>query len=274
VAAVTGGDFPVTVWVGEGVVTPEAQVDLNQIYSALTHENLQLLGGEELTLWSFGGTLGNYVNVQKIVAPTGVVQDAIPHACDLSLATGYYLDLDVDLNIVGLPVYSQTAFTAHSLLVYLEEQIDGDLGSTSVESIKRYDEQTGIWEAVSWFFGSPTGPDFPIKPGEAYLIYMEEDVDAVWFEGVDLGATADLEIGLNMTCLPAPKDTFTYTSYEMLQDLGDEDEIASFKRYSLIDAWQSTFYFMTNPAGVEYDTRKGEGYLIYMKQEQPNWRAY
>ena len=273
-ASVEGGAHPVTAWVGENVYGPYAQVDLNQIYSELTHENLQLLGDEELTLWSFGGMLGNYVNVQKIAAPTGQVQMALPEVSYLSLATGYYLDLNEDLNIFALPVYSKAAFTAHSLLYYLEEQIDGDLGSTSVKSIKRYDEQTGSWEAVSWFFGNPTGPDFPIKPGEAYLIYMKEDVDVVWFEGFDLGSAVDLAVGLNLTCLPAPRDGFTYTSYEMLQDLGDENEVSSIKRYSLIDGWQNTFWFFYDPSGVEYDTRKGEGYLIYMKQEKLGWRPY
>ena len=66
VASVTGGDYPVTAWVGQDIPSPWARVDLNRIYSEITHENLQLLGGEELTLWGFGGQLGNYVNIQRI----------------------------------------------------------------------------------------------------------------------------------------------------------------------------------------------------------------
>ena len=75
-ASVTGCDFPVTAWVGQGVVSPWARVDLNQLYSSTTHENVQLVGGEELTLWSFGGQLGNYVNIQKVALPSGGEQVA------------------------------------------------------------------------------------------------------------------------------------------------------------------------------------------------------
>ena len=84
VASVTGGDYPVTAWVGQDLVSPWGRVDLNRIYSESTHENLQLLGGEELTLWSFGGQLGNYLNIQKVPLPIGGEQTALRTAAYLS----------------------------------------------------------------------------------------------------------------------------------------------------------------------------------------------
>ncbi|MEE9531824.1 MAG: hypothetical protein V3W52_12570, partial [Syntrophobacteria bacterium] len=272
VASVAGGRNPVTAWVGEGVASPWAQVDLNQIYSELTHENLQLQGDEELTLWSFGGMLGNYINVQKIASPTGTEQAALPQTCSLNTQTGYHVDLAVDLNIIGLAVCSKPdAFTAHSLLLYLEDQVPGD--ETAVESIRRYHE--GSWEMVSWFLGMPAGVDFPIEAGKAYLIYMKRDVvDDVWFEGILQGATIDLAEGLNLVSLPGAEDGFDYTSHEMLQDLGTDQQIYSLRRYTTGNGWEMTSWFMGLPSGAFYSTSKGEGYLVNMKEEKIDWRPY
>jgi hypothetical protein len=272
VASVTGGDYPVTAWVGQDIAIPWARVDLNRVYSELTHENLQLLGGEELTLWSFGGQLGNYVNIEKIPPLTGDDQVALPDASYLSRQLGHYLDLKVDLNLVGMPVHLTPALTSHNLLLYVKDQAGGD--ASVVENIKRYNRQTGTWQTASWFLGEPAGVDFAIKAGEAYLTYMKQDMDDVWFdEGFAHGAAIDLAPGLNLVCLPAAEQDLEYSSYEMLEDLGDETEVSSIRRYDST-GWQTTSWFLGSASGAEYNTSKGEGYLIYMNQEKLNWRAY
>jgi hypothetical protein len=177
---------------------------------------------------------------------------------------------------LGLAVYSEEDLTAHSALQYLAEQAGGD--PTAVESIRSYNRETGSWETASWFMGEPAGVDFPIKPGEAYLIYMRRDVDDVWFEGVALGAAVDLTSGMNLVTLPAPGQGFTYDSHEMLQGIGDENEVASVRRYDFSDGWEATFWFefgdSYQAAGELYDTSEKEGYLILMKQAKEQWRAY
>ena len=90
--------------------------------------------------------------------------------------------------------HSEPPLTAHDLLLYLKEQAGGD--PTQVENIKRYNTETGSWETASWFLGQPAGVDFAINAGEAYLIYMERDVDDVWFEGIDLGCGLDSSVGM------------------------------------------------------------------------------
>jgi hypothetical protein len=241
-------------------------VDLNNVY-------LQLAGGEELTLWSFGGQLGHYVNVQGIPVPSGVVEVALPEASYLSRETGRYLDLKVDLNIVGIPVHSTPAFTSYSLLLYLKEQAGGDAGA--IESIKRYNPDTGTWQMTSWLDEDhPGGPDFPIKAGEAYLIYMGQNMNAVRFEGPACGAAVHLRTGLNLVALPWAEEGFPYTSYDMLEAIGDQTEVTSARSYDYIYGWQTTAWFLRSVSGVEFDTRPEEGYLIYMKEDQWNWRAY
>lgn len=272
VVLVEGGDYPVSAWVGDGVLSPWAEVDLNQIYSRVTHENLQLLGGEELALWSFGGILGNFVNFQRVPVPSGTVQTALTASSRLTTESGYSFDLKSDLNIVGIqygPVFSQTS---HSLLLFLKGQGGGDPGV--VESIRRYNRETGSWETASWFLAEPAGMDFPIKAGEAYLIYMEQDMNDVWFGGVAQGAIIDLAPGLNLVNLPAIEDSFQYSGYEMLLDLGDASQVSSAQRYDATAGWQTTSWFNGLPSGEDFDTRKGEGYLIYIKEEKKDWRPY
>jgi len=272
VASVSGGDYPVSGWVVQGAEGPWAEVDLNNAYSKISHQNLQLVGWEELTLWSFGGQLGHYVNVQEIPVPSGVEEVAVPKDSYLSKERGRSLDLKVDLNIVGIPVHSTPVLDAHSLLLYLKEKAGGDGGV--VQNIKRYNTETGSWQTASWFGGIPAGSNFPIKAGEAYLIYMREDMNGVWFEGVARGAAVRLSMGLNMVTLPFAEDSFEYTSYDMLKSIGDQDEVSSTRRYDSTQGWQTTSWFMGTVSGVEYDTRPGEGYLVYMKEEKSNWRGY
>jgi hypothetical protein len=247
-------------------------VDLNQLYSKETNEKLALAGGEELTLWSFGGILGNYVNIQKVPVPTGTAQTAIAENVHLDTRLGYYRDFEIDLNIAGVAVYPEPNFTAHSLLLHLAEQAGGD--PTAIESIRRFNRETGSWETASWFLGEPAGVDFPIRPGESYLIYMSRGVDDVWIEGIAVGAAVDLSPGMNLTSVPAAKQEFTYDSYEMLQSLGNENEVASVKRFDSSGAWQTTSWFLGSPSGAFFMTSEKEGYLIQMKDAKQQWRPY
>jgi len=58
----------------------------------------------------------------------------------------------------------------------------------------------------------------------------------------------------------------------MLQGLGDESQVSSIRKYD--QSWYTTSWFLGLASGAEYDTRRGEGYLIYMKEDQEAWRPY
>ena len=270
-ASVTGSNYPITAWVGEDVASPWARVDLSRFYSSVNHMNLQLKGGEELTLWGLGGTLGSYLNIQKIIAPVGQEVEATPGTAHLGETSAYYLDLKTDLNVVGLPVQPATPFTSYTLLGYLDTQAGGN---DVADSIKRYNRQTGKWETASWFTGQPAGIDFPIEPGQAYLIYMKQDLNDVPFQGIPLGKALDLTPGLNLVCLPAAAQGFTYTSYEMLEDLGREQQVSYIRRYDPSEGWQTTLWIDGQASNDLFDTKEGEGYFIYMKEGKAGWRPY
>jgi hypothetical protein len=103
---------------------------------------------------------------------------------------------------------------------------------------------------------------------------MGRNVDDVWFEGMAVGAAVDLSPGLNLTNVPAAWQGLIYDSYDMLQSLGDENDVASVKRYDSSGAWQTTSWFLGSPSGVQFSTSDKEGYLINMKQAKEQWRAY
>ena len=271
-ASVEGTDYPASAWVGDnGVSSPWARVDLNQLYSSITHENLQLAGGEELSLWSIGGVLGNYVNLQKVQPQTYTNHTAIPDSAYLSTENGHFVDLKVDLNIVGIHSHAIHSMSAHDLLLYFKEQAGGAI---VVDEIRRYNKQTGMWETASWFNGQPANANFKIEGDESYLVYMNQDFDSMWFEGIACGANIDLAPGLNLVTLPSPNGFPAFTSYEMLQSLGDASQVLSVQRYDDTSGWQTTSWFSGLPSGVNFDARLGEGYLIYMNEAKESWRPY
>ena len=60
-ATVAGGHHPITAFVGDGVDSPNALIDLNNVFGRETFENIDLQQGENLTLLNFGGLSGNSV---------------------------------------------------------------------------------------------------------------------------------------------------------------------------------------------------------------------
>jgi hypothetical protein len=176
------------------------------------------------------------------------------------------------LNIVGMSFIPIEGLTAHGLLRHLRDQAGGD--TDVVGSIQRYNTETGQWEMVSWLDGEPGNGDFPIRAGEAYLVYMGWDVYNLWFEGVAHGAAVHLATGLNLVTLPTTRLPVEFDSYDMLVNVGTESEISSVKRYDDIWGWQTTSWFSGSPSGKNFDTTMGEGYLIYMKEDKANWRPY
>jgi hypothetical protein len=79
---VEGADYPVTGWVDEGVAAPWALVDLNNVYSETEHTNLELLGGEAITIESIGGLMGFRRLIATVPAEIGVIQTLDPDPDD------------------------------------------------------------------------------------------------------------------------------------------------------------------------------------------------
>ncbi len=62
-----------------------------------------------------------------------------------------------------------------------------------------------------------------------------------------------------------------YTSYDLIAALGTKDEIIRIQRYdSNTNTYQTTYYDQNgNPSGDDFKIVSGEGYIIYMKTDNP-----
>lgn len=74
IASVEGASYPITGWVGDGVPDELAAVDTNNFYSAKTHVNLELVGGELMKVTVFGGSLGSVETEETIPTESGGMQ--------------------------------------------------------------------------------------------------------------------------------------------------------------------------------------------------------
>jgi hypothetical protein len=79
---VEGGSYPITGWVGDGVPAPWALLDLNNVYSRTDHLNLELAGGEVITLVSLGGSLGSKRLIGTVPTETGGIETLDPEPDD------------------------------------------------------------------------------------------------------------------------------------------------------------------------------------------------
>jgi hypothetical protein len=71
-------------------------------------------------------------------------------------------------NLVSSPCI-EPGLTAHTLMENLG-------GPDAVTSIQRFNRDNGRFETASYLAGELAGVDFPIKPTEAYFIYMRQEV--------------------------------------------------------------------------------------------------
>ena len=74
IASVEGASYPITGWVADGVPKEYAAIDTNNFYSAQTHVNLELAGGELMKVIVFGGSLGSVETDETIPAESGGMQ--------------------------------------------------------------------------------------------------------------------------------------------------------------------------------------------------------
>lgn len=65
-ATVAGGSYPITAFVGDGVELPYGLIDLNNVFSSDTYNNLDLSQGLNLTLLNFRGLAGNSIVTHKV----------------------------------------------------------------------------------------------------------------------------------------------------------------------------------------------------------------
>jgi hypothetical protein len=74
IAEIDQASYPVTGWAGDGVPDGWVSIDTNNFYDKDTHVNLELNGGEPLTLTYFCGSLGTVETNDTVPAESGGIQ--------------------------------------------------------------------------------------------------------------------------------------------------------------------------------------------------------
>ena len=74
IAEIDPASHPVTGWAADGVPEGWVSIDTNNFYDKDTHLNLELVGGEPITLTYFGGSLGSVVTNDTVPAESGGMQ--------------------------------------------------------------------------------------------------------------------------------------------------------------------------------------------------------
>jgi hypothetical protein len=74
IAEVDQASYPVTGWAGDGVPDGWVAIDTNNFYDKDTHVNLELNGGEPITLTFFCGSLGRVVTNDTVPPESGGMQ--------------------------------------------------------------------------------------------------------------------------------------------------------------------------------------------------------
>lgn len=114
--------------------------------------------------------------------------------------------------------------------------------------------------------GKIKGDDFPIKAGQGYVLYLDEDAYPSLPPFTIVTPTFDMVQGLNFISLP---DGFEkqYYSKNMLSDLGGEERKAcSINNYNCqTGKWKSTTCLWGLPAGDNFKFERHQGYSVYMK---------
>jgi len=191
------------------------------------------------------------------VAPGAGVYEAkvgIDITTNTSAPPGVGMVLKSGLNIFSYPVQTLDGFSAFDLL-----QAFGD--ETEINSIDRYNSDNGLYERVFWVNGSPSGVNFSINRGEAYLVHMQVNKN-VTFEGVQDCPPVNTKAGFNLIGVPCPPTG--YSAFDLLESLGGS--AVSIKRYDTDTSEFLTALAVINgiPTGDDFSIDNGVGYIVEM----------
>ena len=152
-ATVAGGSHPITAFVGDGVELPNALIDLNNVFSRDTHDNLDLLQGLNLTLLNFRGLADNSIVTHVVPVDQSLSEVKLP---EFVLKTG--------ANMISFQLEPGNTAT----LAVLNPII------SKASAIYAYDAENGwsFYERDGWAFLN-TLNDLHAFTG--YYLFMEDD---------------------------------------------------------------------------------------------------
>ena len=154
-ATVGGGSHPITAFVGDGVASPNAVIDLNNVFSHDTSKNLDLSQGLNLTLLNFRGLSGN-----------SIITHLVPEDQSLSEVKPAEFGLKVGWNFVSFQLEPGDIFPA-SVLDCIVDKVEVIWGKN---------------EQGEWVFYDPDVPFetlHEIHSSTGYWLYMKDEASCL-----------------------------------------------------------------------------------------------
>jgi len=164
IATVEGASYPVSGWAGDGVPEGFASVDLNNLYSAASHRSLELVSGEAIEFWGFGGINGQNRCTTVVPPETGGIQLV---ECDITLP-------------VELSIFSAVVEDSHIILKWRTESEINNLGFDVYRSESRDGKYVKVNPVYIKGAGTDATPhdykfvDESAVVGKTYYYYIED----------------------------------------------------------------------------------------------------
>lgn len=200
------------------------------------------------------------IGAHEVYVTVSDQESIITESMVICVFPGYDILLYEGLNLISYPFENgDPNFTAFDLLEKLG-------GFPRIDSIAFYVNYADTY--VNAYYdpnGKPLGDDFPIRIGEGYVVYANEDLERrvinryteeehfhELYEGTNL---------IGMASCPAE-----YTSYDLLMVL-KKNNAESISCYdSFWGDWRFTYWSNGCPAGDIFPVLMGEGYYIHIQQ--------
>ncbi len=133
---------------------------------------------------------------------------------------------------------------------------------TEIAKVMVYDAQAGKY--LTLLPGDPANPSVILQGGEGLIVYAYQDKQVSYTSL--FCSSLDLNEGFNLIGIACPPQE--YTAFQLLTGLGASN-VVSIQRYSAEKGVFETAGFdqYSNPSGVDFGIKRGEGYFINMKQE-------
>jgi len=191
------------------------------------------------------------LNAEVVTVTAGGVVSNINLVTNTVEVPGVSIVLQPGLNLLSYPVATADGFLAFDLLSALGTE-------TEINSIDRYNNETGRFERAAWVNGTAAGENFPVRRGDAFIVHMQVR-KVVVFKGNQDCPTVDTGQGFNLLGVPCPPAG--YSAYDLLQAVDSAQRV---KRYNRDTASFELAEFDGdgNPVGTDFPVINGEGYVV------------
>ena len=177
-ATVTGGNYPVSAFIGDSVPSPYALIDLNNVFSRDSNENIDLSSGENLLLHNFRGMLGNAIVSSTIPLDNSLVEVKNGGS---GLVTGW--------NFISVSL-EPTDPSLETVLASLDGKIT---------SIWAYDSAADSWKRYDWESPYPWLNDLAeVHALKGYWVLMNQEGSLSVNGDLVVGNTMQLVAGWNL----------------------------------------------------------------------------